>query len=66
MEKVEKGHLTVMWNILYDNALQQNYDYFFQCGDDIEFNTSNLFIHHLILEAYQRLIKSVQNDGKIF
>lgn len=41
MEKVAKGHLTVMWNILYDNALQQNYDYFFQCGDDIEFNTSN-------------------------
>ena len=41
MENVTKGHLTVMWNILYDHALQQNYDYFFQCGDDIEFNTPN-------------------------
>lgn len=41
MENVKKGHLTVMWNILYDSALEQNYDYFFQCGDDIEFHTPN-------------------------
>ena len=39
MDNVNKGHLTVMWNILYDKALDDGYDYFFQCGDDIEFLT---------------------------
>ena len=41
MENVEKGHLTVMWNQLYDKALNENYDYYYQCGDDIEFKTKN-------------------------
>ena len=41
MDDIPKGHLTRMWNILYDRALDENYDYFFQCGDDIEFNTKN-------------------------
>ena len=41
MDNVNKGHLTVMWNILYDKALDDGYDYFFQCGDDIEFLTQN-------------------------
>jgi len=39
MDNVSKGHLTVMWNILFDIALKENNDYFFQCGDDIEFST---------------------------
>ena len=39
MDNVKKGHLTVMWNILFDKAIEDNNDYFFQCGDDIEFQT---------------------------
>ncbi len=39
MDNVPKGHLTIMWNILFDIALEENNDYFFQCGDDIEFST---------------------------
>ena len=41
MDDIPKGHLTRMWNILYEKALDENYDYFFQCGDDIEFHTKN-------------------------
>ena len=37
---VEKGHLSKMWNILFKKAYDDNYDYFYQCGDDIEFNNS--------------------------
>ena len=39
---VQKGHLTRMWNILYFNALiEEKYfiEYFYQCGDDISFET---------------------------
>jgi hypothetical protein len=39
MDNIKKGHLTVMWNKLYDIALDDGCDYFFQCGDDIEFKT---------------------------
>ena len=39
MDGIEKGHLTVMWNRLFDKAMDDNCDYFFQCGDDIEFQT---------------------------
>ena len=31
------GHLTVMWNILFKHAYDDNCDYFFQCGDDVSF-----------------------------
>ena len=41
MENIPKGHLIKMWNTLYDKALEENYDYFFQCGDDIEFHTKD-------------------------
>jgi hypothetical protein len=36
---IMKGHLTLMWNRLFDHALKDGNDYFFQCGDDIEFKT---------------------------
>jgi hypothetical protein len=39
MENIEKGHLTVMWNVLFGEAYDDNCDYFYQCGDDIEFKT---------------------------
>lgn len=41
MDNIDKGHLTKMWNVLFDKALDENYDYFFQCGDDIEFSTKH-------------------------
>jgi hypothetical protein len=39
MDGIEKGHLTVMWNRLFKKAIDNNCDYFYQCGDDIEFKT---------------------------
>jgi len=39
MEGMKKGHLTVMWNKLADIAYKEGCEYFFQCGDDIEFKT---------------------------
>ena len=39
MDNIPKGHLTIMWNRLFDIAYKENCDYFFQCGDDIEFKT---------------------------
>ena len=39
MENVKKGHLTKMWNILFKKAYDEDCDYFFQCGDDIQFTT---------------------------
>jgi len=38
---VTKGHVTIMWNKLFKIAYDENCDYFFQCGDDIYFRTSN-------------------------
>jgi hypothetical protein len=40
MDGITKGHLTIMWNRLFNKALNDNCDYFFQCGDDIMFITS--------------------------
>jgi hypothetical protein len=37
--KVEKGHCTLMWNILFERAYKDNCDYFYQCGDDIIFTS---------------------------
>lgn len=39
MTGIEKGHLTIMWNRLFQKAYDAGFDYFFQCGDDIEFKT---------------------------
>jgi hypothetical protein len=36
---VEKGWVTKMWNILFKNAYDDGFDYFYQCGDDISFKT---------------------------
>ena len=38
--KIPKGHHTKMWNILFKEAYDEGYDYFYQCGDDISFKTS--------------------------
>lgn len=39
MSGIKKGHLTKMWNVLFERAYEDNFDYFFQCGDDIYFAT---------------------------
>jgi hypothetical protein len=39
MDGITKGHLTVMWNRLFAKAYEDGNDYFFQCGDDISFDT---------------------------
>lgn len=36
---VEKGFLTKMWNILFQQAYNDGYEYFYQTGDDINFRT---------------------------
>lgn len=36
---IKKGYVTKMWNVLYKKAYDDNCDYFFQCGDDINFKT---------------------------
>lgn len=36
---VEKGFVTKMWNILFKKAYDDGCEYFFQCGDDINFKT---------------------------
>lgn len=39
MSGITKGHLTVMWNRLFQKAYDDGCEYFFQCGDDISFRT---------------------------
>ena len=39
--KIKKGHATLMWNILFDKAYSDGYEYFYQCGDDIVFKTND-------------------------
>lgn len=34
---VQKGHLTEMWNILFDEAYLNECEYIYQCGDDLKF-----------------------------
>ena len=43
MDNINKGHLSVMWNKLFQQAYDEECDYFFQCGDDIIFKTRGLF-----------------------
>jgi len=41
LDTIEKGYLTKMWNLLFKVAYDDGCDYFFQCGDDVEFLTYN-------------------------
>jgi len=42
-----KGHVTVMWNQIFQTAYDEGCDYFYQCGDDINFRTQG-WIHDSI------------------
>ncbi len=37
MAGISKGHLTSMWNRLFKIAYDAGNDYFYQCGDDVQF-----------------------------
>ena len=39
MENIDKGYVTLMWNKLFEDAFKQDCEYFYQCGDDMEFKT---------------------------
>ncbi len=39
MENITKGYVTLMWNKLFEYAYKSDCDYFYQCGDDMEFRT---------------------------
>ena len=39
--QVQKGFLTLMWNYLFEKALEDNNEYFYQCGDDIWFENKD-------------------------
>lgn len=53
MDGIDKGHLTVMWNRLFEKSYADEYDYFFQCGDDISFETQGWVNESIrILEAH--------------
>ena len=38
---VKKGHLTKLWNLAFKKAYSDGCQYFYQCGDDIQFVTFN-------------------------
>ena len=40
-KNVSKGHLTKLWNMAFKIAYSDGCDYFYQCGDDIQFINPN-------------------------
>ena len=56
-EKIPKGYSTLMWNVLFEKAYNDGCEYFYQCGDDIEFKTKN-WINYSI-----NMLKSKNNIG---
>lgn len=67
-ENIAKGHLTKMWNCLFIEALKDDCDYFFQCGDDIDFQTKgwvNDCIKQLQLNNNIGLVGPINNNSRI-
>ena len=68
MDGITKGHLTVMWNRLFEKAYKDDCDYFFQCGDDIEFKT-NGWVEDCISKLQENnnigLVGPVNNNPRI-
>ena len=55
--KIQKGYVTGMWNYLFKIAYNDNNDYFYQCGDDIDFQ------HIGWLDTCIDILKSENNIG---
>jgi hypothetical protein len=68
MDNIPKGHLTKMWNKLFNISYNDNCDYFFQCGDDIAFKTKgwiNKCIEVLIKSNNIGMAGPINNNNKI-
>lgn len=68
MDNIAKGHLTVMWNRLFKKAYEDGCDYFFQCGDDISFETNgwvNACIEELVKSDGYGMAGPMNNNTRI-
>jgi hypothetical protein len=68
LENIEKGHVTAMWNELFKDAYNRDYDYFYQCGDDIFFKTNgwiNACIDKLKANNNLGLAGPINNNNRI-
>ena len=67
-EDVQRGHLTRMWNILFKRAYDDGCEYFYQCGDDIAFNTND-WVRDSVLTMKQNndigLTGPINNNNRI-
>ena len=68
IKDVDKGHVTKMWNQLFKDAYDKDCDYFYQCGDDMEFKT-NGWINSCIEKLKQNndigLAGPINNNNRI-
>ena len=65
---IPKGHVTKMWNVLFQRAYDDGCDYFYQCGDDISFKTKGWTrdcINELEKHNNIGLTGPVNNNGRI-
>jgi hypothetical protein len=65
---IQKGYLTKMWNELYKLAYSDGCEYFYQCGDDIHFQTAgwvNDSINTLVLTNGVGLTGPINNNNRI-
>jgi len=53
---IEKGWVTKMWNRAFKLAYDDGCDYFYQCGDDIEFLDNGCFKHSIEVMEYHNNI----------
>ena len=68
LDNIVKGHLTKMWNILFEIAYKANHDYSFQCGDDIVVTTKgwvNDCIKTLKRNGNMGLVGPINNNLRI-
>ncbi len=61
------GYLTKMWNQLYKKAYDDGCDYFYQCGDDIEFKTKGWVNESIeILQKHKNIgLTGPHNENRI-
>ena len=68
IKDVPKGHVTIMWNQLFKQAFEEKCDYFYQCGDDINFKSKG-WINDCILALKTHkdigLTGPINNNGVI-
>jgi hypothetical protein len=65
---IPNGHITKMWNILYKAAYDDEYEFFFQCGDDINFKTKgwiNACIEKLVGADHIGIAGPLNNNARI-